>query len=145
MKFTYLFILVFFLQSSVFTDCVYAQKNKKKYTTREVKLDTTPVKSSYYQFPFKNLNKTYYYNEAELQQIHSLEEKKEIIKVLPILENYVMNFGMQNFQRNTGMLWRLGQLYELTGQDEKAKVMYTVVLKHHRGKEIKKILQHYDT
>jgi len=145
MKFRWPLAFVFFVMIFLYQQTSFGQKGKKKYKTEAVKLDTTPVKSSDYVFPFINLNKNYYYNEAELSMLHKYEEKKDFEKLLPALENYVRNFGIQNFYRNTNMLWRLGQLYELLNQKDKAMAMYRLVLKHHRGKEIKKILKHYDT
>jgi outer membrane protein OmpA-like peptidoglycan-associated protein len=136
-----LFFLLFF--SACFES--HAQKNKKNYTTKEVKLDTSYREPKDFQFTFKNIGQGFYYNEEQLKQIKKLEEKKDYAKLVPLMENYVSNFGVQNFFRNTNMIWRLGQLYEITGQYEKAKAMYRLVLKHHRGSEIKKILQHYDT
>ncbi|MBX9850711.1 MAG: OmpA family protein [Cytophagaceae bacterium] len=139
-------LLIFFLVLGIgIQENTFAQKKGKKYTAKAVQFDTTPVKTSEYQFPFKNLNKSFYYNEEQIQLIRKHEEKKDLQKLLPVLEEYVKNFGIQNFYRNTNMIWRLGQLYELYGQKEKSKALFRLVLKHHRGKEIKKILQHYDT
>lgn len=123
----------------------FAQKSKKKFQTQSVHIDTNSVKTTEYQFPFLNINKPFYFNEEDLQIIKKYEEKKEYSKLIPAYEKYIANFGIENFFRNTGMLWRLGQLYEVYGQTEKSRALYKLVLKHHRGKEIRKILQHYDT
>ena len=64
--------------------------------------------------------------------------------MLPALEEYVGNFGIQNFYKNTTLLWKLGQLYEYMGQEDKAKAMYRLVLKHHR-ESIDMIKKHYDS
>lgn len=145
MRFKYCLIVFIFCLGTIIQKNVFAQKNKKKFQTQAVQLDTTPVKTTDYQFPFININKPYYFNQAELDQIKKYEDKKDHQKLLPLLEKYVSNFGIQNFSRNSGMLWRLGQLYEMTRMEYKAKSLYKLVLKHHRGKEIRKILQHYDT
>lgn len=145
MRRNYPLIFVLFCLVVFFHGPTFGQKNKKKYLTKSVQLDTAPAKKAEYQFPFRNLNKPFYMNSEELTQLQKYEEKKDYDKLLPALENYVSNFGIQNFYRNTSLLWKLGQLYEKTGEEEKAKAMYRLVLKHHRGKEIRKILQHYDT
>ncbi|HEY8402913.1 MAG TPA: OmpA family protein [Cytophagaceae bacterium] len=127
---------------------VFSQDKKKKYTTQTLAKpsgDATEKKSEF-QLTFKNLNVIpYYYNKDELNQIRKYEHKKDYAKLLPALETYVSNFGIQNFSKNTNLLWKLGQLYEVLDQPEKAKFMYKLVLKNHRSKEIKNIYQHYDT
>jgi hypothetical protein len=127
---------------------VYSQKNKKKYTTKTIVTakDSSTVKKSEFQINFKNLGIIPLYNNHEqLKLIKKYEDHKDYLKLLPILEEYVSNFGIQNFYTNTTILWKLAQLYELTGQKEKATAVYKLVLKHHRGHEVTHILQHYDT
>lgn len=141
----YLFLLLIFLLLFSAHTPTFAQKTKKKYTAKEVKLDTSYREATEFQFAFTDLSKPFYYNEEQLNQIKKLEERKDYVRLIPLMENYIRNFGVQNFFRNTSMIWRLGQLYELTGQKEKSKAMYRLVLKHHRGSEIKKIIKHYDT
>jgi hypothetical protein len=127
----------------------YCQKGKKKYKTQAIDnapKDSGAVKKSEYQIPFKNINVIPLYTNIEaLKQIHKCEEKKDYKQLLPLLESYVSNFGIQNFYTNTSLLWKLAQLYEVSGELEKAKAVYKVVLKHHRGHEVPRILQHYDT
>jgi outer membrane protein OmpA-like peptidoglycan-associated protein/tetratricopeptide (TPR) repeat protein len=96
-------------------------------------------------FVFKNINKlAFYQNPTLLARIKTLEGQKDYANLLPALEEYVGNFGIQNFHKNTSMLWKLGQLYEMLGQADKAKGMYRLVLKHHR-ESIEMIKKHYDS
>jgi outer membrane protein OmpA-like peptidoglycan-associated protein len=126
----------------------YSQKNKKKYTTKSIAptKDSSTAKKSEYQINFKNLGVIpFYVNHEQLKHIQKYEDNKEYTKLLPLLEEYVSSFGIQNFYTNTTMIWKLAQLYELTGQKEKATAVYKLVLKHHRTHDITQILQHYDT
>jgi tetratricopeptide (TPR) repeat protein len=94
---------------------------------------------------FPNINRVpYYYNKAKYENILKLEKKNAWEKVLPLLEEYVGNFGIDNFHRDTKLLWRLGQLYERQGQLETAIAYYRLVLKHHRT-DIKQVQQYYDS
>ncbi len=86
-------------------------------------------------FFFQNVNKVpYYYDSDKLRKIQTLTRKKSNKKLVRELEEYVLNFGVQNFYKTTNLLWQLGKLYEEVGQLEKAKAMYRLILKHHRGK-----------
>ncbi|KAA6435731.1 OmpA family protein [Rufibacter glacialis] len=94
---------------------------------------------------FPNLNQIpYYYHKTKYENILKLERKKAWDKVLPLLAEYVGNFGIDNFHKDTKLLWRLGQLYERMGQREKAVAYYRLVLKHHRT-DIKQVQQYYDS
>lgn len=98
-----------------------------------------------YQPDFPNLTKIPYYHEPrKLALIQKLEKRGKYKQVLPLLERYVRNFGIQNFYKDTHLLWRLGQLYEKQGHKEKAIALYRLVLKHHRT-DIREITSHYDS
>jgi len=95
-------------------------------------------------FEFPNLNKKPYFNDSKtLKKIQKLERQKKLAKVMPLLEEYIMNFGVQNFYKDTKMLWRMAQLYETQGEKEKAKAMYKLVLKHHRNNVLGDTVMHY--
>ena len=84
-------------------------------------------------FEFPNLNKIPYFSDNDLlKKVQKFERLKKFDKVLPLMEEYVMSFGIQNFYKDTRYLWRLAQLYELQGEKERAKALYRLVLKHHR-------------
>jgi hypothetical protein len=105
--------------------------------------DRTPDAELVLEFP--NLNKlAFYQNSSKLNAILKLEKKQNWAKVLPLLEEYVGNFGIDNFYRDTKLLWRLGQLYDKLGQREKAIAYYRLVLKHHRT-DIKRVQLYYDS
>ncbi|MGV3588979.1 MAG: OmpA family protein [Adhaeribacter sp.] len=94
---------------------------------------------------FPNLNKIpYYENRRQKGAIRKLERRKDWQKSLPLLQAYVSNFGVENFYKDTPMLWQLGQLYERTGDKARATAYYRLALKHHRS-DVKKIPQYYDS
>ncbi|WP_242693390.1 OmpA family protein [Sabulibacter ruber] len=94
---------------------------------------------------FPNINRLpYYHQKSKYETILKLEKKKAWDKVLPLLAEYVGNFGIENFYKDTKLLWRLGQLYERLGQKEKAIAYYRLVLKHHRT-DIRQVQQYYDS
>ncbi|RDC61435.1 OmpA family protein [Adhaeribacter pallidiroseus] len=94
---------------------------------------------------FPNLNKiSFFENRRELRTINRLEKRKEYAKALPLLRNYVNNFGIENFYRNTSLLWRLAQLYERANDLDHAKAFYRLALKHTRS-DITKIQLYYDS
>ncbi|MDX5420650.1 MAG: OmpA family protein [Hymenobacteraceae bacterium] len=97
------------------------------------------------QLDFPNLNKIPYYSDSKkLSAIQKLEKRKQYDQVLPLLEAYVGNFGIENFYRDTYLLWRLGQLLERQGQLEKSKALYRLVLKHHRT-DVRRVYSYYDS
>lgn len=104
-----------------------------------IKLDDPVLaKSRESVFEFKNVNKIpYYFNEKELKQIDKQLSAKNWEKAYPLLYKYVMNFGIENFYRDTYMLWRLAKMVELFDDMELAKSLYRLVLKHHRGSDVK--------
>lgn len=81
---------------------------------------------------FSNLNsrESYYFNKRKLKKINKLERKKDYQGMIRALEEYVSNFGPENFGRDANLLWLLGQMYENFGNKANAKWMYRLVLKH---------------
>jgi outer membrane protein OmpA-like peptidoglycan-associated protein len=125
----------------------FAQK-KSGYTTKKITSENMyeSMTITDYGIDFKNLNVIFFYEDAKkLAKINELEKKSASIKeLLPVIEDYVSNFGIRNFYMDTDLLWKLAQLYEQNGQLAKAKAMYRLVLKHHR-KSLDKIIQYYDS
>lgn len=108
-------------------------------TTRQL----LPKADTYIDFP--NLNKVpYYENRGRKAAIRKLVRKKNWQKLLPLLQAYVGNFGIENFYKDTPMLWQLGQLYQQTGDKARAAAYYRLAMKHHRA-DIKEIQQYYDS
>jgi flagellar motor protein MotB len=94
---------------------------------------------------FSNLNrKPYYQNKRKLRAITRLEKKKKYGRALKRLEQYVSRFGIENFKKDTPLLWRLGQLYEKGGKPERAKAYYRLALKHHPA-DLTLIQLYYDS
>ncbi|KAA5548560.1 OmpA family protein [Adhaeribacter rhizoryzae] len=103
----------------------------------------TPKAETTLDFP--NLNKIpYYENRRQKGAIRKLERRKDWEKALPLLQAYVSNFGVENFYKDTPLLWQLGQLYERTGNKARAVAYYRLALKHHCS-DVKKIPQYFDS
>lgn len=98
-------------------------------------------------FYFKNINKTpYYTDKKQLRDILKYDRTQEWEKQYKALKVYVSNFGIENFHKDTYLLWRLAKLSELLGKMEEAKDLYRLVLKHHRKEDdLRKIELHYDS
>ncbi len=93
---------------------------------------------------FKNLNSTPYFEDPkQLKLINKLVEDKNYSEAIPLMINYVSQFGIENFNRDSELLWQLGQAFEKTDQLAKAKAVYRMVLKH-KESDIKYIWQYYD-
>jgi len=123
---------------------------KNKYRGRVIGgiRNDSAARAAYQLFDFPNLNKIpYYYDSKLLEKIAQSDRDQDWEKLYQLLTIYVRNFGVQNFYRDTHMLWRLAKLIELLDDIEKAKYLYRLVLKHTRGdiKEIKKVELYYDS
>ena len=127
---------------------VYAQDkgSKKKLLGKGVKTKKNGYRSEF-QFSFPNINQTpFYYNREDLKLIEAHEFYKDYKKLRVVLEDYVSKFGIENFYTTRNdLIWRLAQLYETQNEKEKAKALYKIVLKHHRGKGFTQIKTHFDT
>ncbi|MES2387008.1 MAG: OmpA family protein [Bacteroidota bacterium] len=111
----------------------------------ENEVSTNPTSYRTYEFIFPNINKiTYFEDPALLKKLQKAEAKGDLDKSLPLLEQYVSQFGIQNFYYETRWLWKLGQLYMATGKNDKAKSLFRMVLKHHPG-DINKVRRYYDS
>jgi outer membrane protein OmpA-like peptidoglycan-associated protein len=106
--------------------------------------------SSYSQsdmFRFPNMNKLmFYYDKNKLQRIKQLDDAGQDEPMYRELKEYVVNFGVENFAKNTPMLWQLGKLSEKYGPKGEALLIYKLVLKHHQqGINLKDIYRRYDS
>ncbi|WMJ72813.1 OmpA family protein [Cytophagaceae bacterium ABcell3] len=139
---SYFFILLLLIITST---NVLGQKRNKYHSSSLSSKGTLNQISAEHQFTFHNINKTpYYHNQSKYKEIKKLEEKENLEKLLPALEEYVRNFGIQNFSRDISLLWKLGQLYEVTGDKEKAKFIYTIALKNTPNKgEDERVKQYF--
>ncbi len=101
------------------------------------RLDQTPV--------FPNVNRVAYFSDKKaLREIQRAEKRKNWPAARNLLELYVGQFGIENFYRDTPMLWHLGQLWDKTGNPERAKAYYRLALKHRR-QNLTKVQQYYDS
>ncbi|MGD1843280.1 MAG: OmpA family protein [Thermonemataceae bacterium] len=108
--------------------------------------DTVLARYKESTFLFKNVNNTlYYYDNKELKQIEKAIKGKDWDKAYPMLYEYVMRFGVENFYKDTYMIWRLAKMIELLDDVEVAKSLYRLVLKHHRGADVRNIELYYDS
>ncbi len=141
-------VLLWFITCCFPIFSVLAQKKSKDKNVRDTNIsvsDTITANKSEFQIDFVNLYKIpFYFNAAEINQIKKLETDKDFPALQIAMENYVSKFGIQNFSRDIILLWKLGQVYEINKQPEKAAFVYRLALKHIRGKEIKTIQQYYD-
>ncbi len=109
--------------------------------------DSLMPKVLFNNFQFKNINKVNdYYDAGQLKKINELDREKDWEKLYPILKDYVKKFGIQNFYKDTRMIWRLAKLTELYGDPKEAKSLYRLVLRHHHADiDINEIELYYDT
>lgn len=137
--------IILFLSCCCFT---YAQKRETKKAAGTVALnDTLTSYSQSALFEFPNVNVIpYYQKEKKLKKIKELNEEKNWEELYPLLREYVSNFGIINFYRDTYWIWRLAKLTEIYGNYDEAKLLYKLVLKHHRDDiDIKTIELYYDS
>lgn len=140
-------LLALLLILSALAQPVYAQKEKKGFKKGGVvKLDDTVATYSQSDiFRFPNVNKLpYYYDNARLQKIKALDKPGQEAQMYAELKSYIKNFGIENFSKNTGMLWRLAKLSETQGPAGEALLLYKLVLKHHQqGLDINEIYKRH--
>ena len=121
------------------------KSNQKKVVLDQQDEIVTYANSDIFLFP--NVNKIAYYNNpVKYREIHALDRRRDWEKLYPKLRNYVANFGIENFYKDTYWIWRLAKLTELYGEMSEAKLLYKLVLRHHRqGFDVKEIELYYDS
>ncbi len=124
------------------------QKSKKvKRSAGRITLnDTLTSFSASDLFNFPNVNKLPFYRDAgDLKKISSLDKQEKWEELYPVLRSYVKKFGIVNFYRDTYWLWKLAKLTETFGNPDEARLLYKLVLKHHREDiDIRSIELYYD-
>lgn len=98
-------------------------------------------------FAFPNVNKIpYYKDEKKYRYLLQLEASYADREQYRELKKYVSSFGIDNFSKNTLMLWQLAKLSGKFGPKGENVLLYKLVLKHHRedinGKDVQ---YEYDT
>ncbi|CAN5118728.1 hypothetical protein BH23BAC1_BH23BAC1_14310 [soil metagenome] len=96
---------------------------------------------------FKNINRIpFYFDKKKMELLLKYDKEKNWPKLYPELESYVLKFGIENFYKDTYWLWRYAKLTETFGNLPKAKLLYKLVLKHHRENiDIRKVELYYDS
>lgn len=131
----------------IWVDDSLAQDNAVRRTTKRFKLDSLPSNVDLNIYDFKNINKIpHYYNKSDLALMQKLEKEEDWENLYYLMQSYVGKFGIQNFYKDTRMIWRLAKLTELYGDFEEARDLYRLVLRHHHiGINIKEIEIYYDS
>ena len=94
---------------------------------------------------FVNVNRYPFFEDKKaLRAIGKAEKQRQYRTARVLLENYVAKFGPVNFEKNTAMLWHLGQLYQRDSQMVKAKAYFRLALKHSRA-DTRRIQLYYDS
>jgi hypothetical protein len=118
----------------------YQQRILKGRVSRRlrVRADGTP------EFP--NINKIAFYEDKKaLKAIQKAERRHNYAEARKLLTRYVSQFGIDNFYRNTDLLWHLGQLMQRDStKQELAKAYFRLALKHHRT-DIRRVQLYYDS
>ena len=129
------YLLSFVIITSVaYSLSVQAQGTAKaksyKGTDKYTEADSSTNTNANYQIRFKNVGLIpFYYDEKKIRQIKLAEKANDHRNIRPLLEDYVQNFGIENFSRNDDLLWKLAQIYEGAGEIENAKWIYSLILK----------------
>jgi outer membrane protein OmpA-like peptidoglycan-associated protein len=143
------FLIVFAAFCIVAHQNVDAQKPKTKFRkggaiTVNDSL-TTYSQSDIFNFP--NLNKVRYYrDDKKLALIRQLSAAGDRGQRYESMKEYVSNFGVENFYRDTKLLLDLAHMSRQTGPPGEAVLLYKLILKHHpRGVDVRRIQSEYDT
>lgn len=142
-----------FLPTLVLLCCIYPTvngqffKKKKERKGEKLELSSDSVSIEITDLVFKNINSEPVYINKKLQdKIEELDKAEKWEELYPLLQEYVSNFGTQNFALQTYYIWRLAKLTEVFGSPEQSKPLYALVLKHHRqGLNIPQVLARYDS
>lgn len=126
----FLFIVTFCLLLSKLALCQKTQSRFKKGGVVQLNDSLTSYSQSGI-FAFPNLNKVKYYVDAK--KLRELDDyPRTDVGLYELTKAYVTNFGIENFYRNTSMLWELAKLSQQFGPKGEAILLYKLILKHHR-------------
>ena len=98
---------------------------------------------------FPNVNKVAFFEDKKaLKAIQKAERHHHYAEARALLTQYVGQFGIENFYRNTELLWHLGQLLQRDSasarSQELAKTYFRLALKHHRT-DVRRVQLYYDS
>lgn len=99
------------------------------------------------KYNFPNVNKVlYHYDAAAIKKMSELDDKEQWEKLYKRMGDYVQQFGIENFYKDTRLLWRYAKLTEIFGDPEDARFLYRLVLKHHHNAiDLRQIELYYDS
>ena len=98
-----------------------------------------------YEFPYISKYSDYF-DKGKMEQILKLQKEENWQEVYEKMGKYISRFGIQNFYKDTKMIWRLAKLTETFGDRQKARSLYRLVLRHHHmGINIKEVELYYDS
>jgi len=125
-----------------------AQRKQNLKPVRALQLNDTVTQfsqSDLFQFP--NVNRVaYYHNASQLARLRTLDNSGQEEILYRELRAYVRNFGIENFGKQTPMIWRLAKLAEKFGPKGEAVLLYKLVLKHHQqGIDINEVYARHDS
>ncbi len=95
---------------------------------------------------FVNINKIAFFEDPKaLKEIAKAERRHDYRAARALLEKYVAEFGVENFARNTDLLWHLGQLLERdSSRLDVARAYFRLALKHRRS-NLTRVQLYYDS
>jgi outer membrane protein OmpA-like peptidoglycan-associated protein len=133
----------------LFPTAASAQKGKSKFRKGGT-IELNDSLTSYGQsdiFNFPNLHKTRYFrDEKKLHLIRQLSAAGDQSQRYRELKDYVHNFGIENFFRDTRLLLDLAQLSQKSGPPGEAVLLYKLILKHYpRGANITNVRNEFDS
>ncbi len=106
---------------------MYAQFNEQIDFNKKEALKMFP-------FYFPNVNQINYFKDADAKaKIDRARETQKWEKLRELQIDYVQQFGIENFYKDTPMIWQLAKLEELYGDLDKSKSLYRLALKHHQA------------
>jgi len=142
--FIWLICLIFLINTPAISQKKKSKRQNKKRKNQQEYFEPSNTAEI---LQFRNINKVqFYYNEKQLQSINSKETAKDWNGLYKELGKYIANFGIQNFYKDTYLIWRYAKLTELYGSMEDAKVLYKLVLKHHRDDiDLQQLEIYYDS
>ena len=136
---------------SIFSVCLflsaYSYSQEKKTVTKLLRTDSVAEQITLNLYDFAFINKyPDYFDERKMREILKKQDEEDWEKAFELINDYVGRFGIQNFYKDTKMIWRLAKLTELFGDREKAKSLYRLVLRHHhQGINIREVELYYDS
>ncbi|MCF6353252.1 MAG: OmpA family protein, partial [Cyclobacteriaceae bacterium] len=140
-KYSWLLFL-FFISSTL-----HAQRRARKNITIKDSIVASYDYGNSELFRFPNVNKTSFYsNKREFKKIKQYNSKKDWAHLYPVLKKYVSKFGVENFYKNTYLIWRLAKLTESLGNEQESLFLYKLALNHYRSNlDVKTIELTYDS